>query len=739
MGRVVKALREALNAAAVVAALGVAPVSAAAPERDSAAFFRDLAETYEYTLGEPRTPKFTPDGQRVIFLRGAARDPVLRLYEFNVATKTERELITPAQVLGGAEEQLSAEEKARRERARISTRGFTAFDLTEDGNRLLVVLSGKLYVIDRASLRTRELPGQNWIDPRFSPDGRYVAAVADKELHVIELETHRARPVTSGAGATIHNGVAEFVAQEEMDRRQGFWWAPDSQRLVYQRNDESKVEVRYVADPLHPEAAPTPFFYPRAGTANTDVRLGMTDVDGGATRWIEWDRAAFPYLVRVNWEDKDAPFTIQVQDRLQQNQLLLAVDPASGKTRELLRETDPAWINLDSGMPRWLKDRSQFLWTSERGGAWQVELRANDGKLARVLTPRDFNYDSFVDLDEASGFVYVLGSADPRERHLWRFPIGGGPGEQLTKDRGVHSAVFSKDHRSYVHSYNLFDGRRGSEVVVGGATTPLPSVAEKPRILPGVEITRTRQPRPLDAAIVRPANFKTGQKYPVILDVYAGPTSKRVTVTSRSYFLDQWMADQGYVVVRIDNRGTPGYGRDFLRAIRGNFIDIALTDQVEGLKALAAVYPELDLTRVGVSGWSFGGYFAAMATIRRPDIFRAGVAGAPVVTWENYDTHYTERYLGTPQAMPEAYRVSNVTTYAKDLKRPLLIIHGLTDDNVYVQHSLQLADALFRAGRHYEFMPMLGTHMVNDPAIRQAQQERIMAFFARTLRGSGEP
>lgn len=727
-------LHKALMWIPAYAGLAVVTAAAFAAELDSAAFFRDLAETYDYTLGEPRSPKFTPDGKSVIFLRGGARDPVLRLYEFDIATKTERELMTPAQVLGGAEEILSVEEKARRERARVTARGFTGFDLTEDGNRLLVVLSGRLYVVDRATLRTQELPGQDWIDPRFSPDGRYVGAVANNELHVIDLETRALKPITSGATATIHHGVAEFVAQEEMDRRQGYWWAPDSVQVVYQRNDESKVEVRHIADPLHPEAAPTTFFYPRAGSPNTEVRLGITDVEGSATRWIAWDRTAFPYLVRVNWDDKAAPFTIQVQDRPQQVQVLLGVDPATGKTRELLRETDSAWLNLDIGMPTWFKDGSKFLWTSERGGTWQVELRAGDGKPIRFLTPPDFSYDSFLTLDEEGGFIYVLGSRDPRETHLWRFPVAGGEGEQLTKERGSHGAVFSKDHRSYVHSYHLFDGRRGSEVVTGATVTPLPSAAEKPKVLPRVEITRTAQLRPLDAAIIRPAGFKAGQKYPVILDVYAGPTAKRVTATLRSYFLDQWMADQGYIVVRIDNRGTPGYGRDFLRAIRGNFIDIALEDQVEGLKALAGAYPEMDLSRVGVTGWSFGGYFTAMATIRRPDVFLAGVAGAPVITWENYDTHYTERYIGTPQDMPEAYRVSNVITYAKDLKRPLLLIHGLTDDNVYAQHTLQLADALFRAGKPYEFMPMLGTHMISDPAVRQAQQERIMEFFARTVR-----
>jgi dipeptidyl-peptidase-4 len=207
-----------------------------------------------------------------------------------------------------------------------------------------------------------------------------------------------------------------------------------------------------------------------------------------------------------------------------------------------------------------------------------------------------------------------------------------------------------------------------------------------------------------------------------------------VTANVRGFFTDQWMADQGYVVVRLDGRGTPWHGRDWERVIKGNFIDIALEDQIAGLRALASQYRELDLTRVGVTGWSFGGYFSAMAAIRRPDVFRCAVVGAPVITWENYDTHYTERYLGLPQNAPEAYRVSDVTTYAAQASRPLLLIHGLTDDNVYFQHTLQLADALYLAGKPYELLPMLGTHMVSDPLIRLRQQMRIIDFFNRELR-----
>jgi dipeptidyl-peptidase-4 len=727
-------------------------------------YFRDLAETRNYTLGRPVSPKITPDGKHVILLRSLPRDPTLRLFELEIATGRERELLTPAQLLGGAEEQLSAEEKARRERQRESLKGFTAFEMSRDGARLLVTLSGKLYVVMRDTLRVTELPGNGWIDPRFSADGDFVAAAGpDRELHVIDLTgvppTERA--ITSGATAVISHGTAEFVAQEEMSRYRGFWWSPDSQRLLVQETDESQVETRYIADPLHPETPPTKFFYPRAGTPNAVVRLHLVPRVGGAPVAVKWDNVAFPYLAHISWP-VTGPLTLLVQNREQTEERLLVVDLATGGTEELWFEKDPAWLNLDDNFagstgerrpPFWFKDGSHFIWTTERRGAWQVELRDATGKLVRELTPVNWTYRGFVGLDDEAGGFYVRGGDDPREVHFWKFPLTGGAGVRLTRDRGQHNASFFPESRLLVRTIDSFDGGYRSEVISADdarVVATIPSMAESPAQWPGTELTLTTGPRTFDAAITRPRSAiastarrpdldATGGgrgpgKYPVILVVYAGPTSKRVVADARSFLTDQWMANQGYIVVRIDGRGTPARGREWERVIKGNFIDIALEDQIVGLQSLAKQYPELDLNRVAVSGWSFGGYFSAMAAIRRPDIFRCAVVGAPVITWENYDTHYTERYLGLPQNAADAYRVSNVTTYAAQASRPLLLIHGLTDDNVYFQHTLQLADALYMAGKPYELLPMLGTHMVNEPVVRLRQQMRIMDFLNRELR-----
>jgi dipeptidyl-peptidase 4 len=712
---------------------------AAEPESADLRYFRELVETRNYSLGQPVSPKITLDGKAVVFLRGGARDPVLRLYAFTIADSKLREILTPEKLLQGAEEKLTAEERSRRERERQSLRGFTSFQLSNDGSKLLVALSSKLYVIARADSHVTELPGANWIDPHFSPDGGAVAAVTGGELHVIDLETQSDVALTSGATETVQHGVAEFVAQEEMDRHEGFWWSPDSRSIAYQETDNSGVESRFIADPLHPETPPAKNFYPRAGTNNAKVRLGIVARAGGATHWVEWDREKYPYLARVVWKEDAAPLCLLVQNRAQQEELLLAADPTSVATRELLREKDVTWLNLDhKPMPVWLKEGRQFLWTTERNGTWQVELHSSDGALVRALTPPDFNLDEFIDLNEVDRSIIVAGGPDSRERHLFRFALEAkAEPQRLTQESGRHDAIFSDSKEQFLHRFDLLDGRAGWEVLRsfdGGKIGVLPSVAEHPFSLPKVELTRTNGPRAMDAAIVRPRNFGKAKHYPVILDVYAGPHHKQVVAQPDRYMIDQWMADRGYIVVLIDGRGTPGHGRDWERAIHGNLIDVALTDQILGLQALAKQEPAMDLKRAGVVGWSFGGYFSAMAVTRKPDIFRCGVAGAPVVTWENYDTYYTERYLGLPSENEEGYRASSVLTYAADLRQPLLLIHGLTDDNVYAQHSMQLSDALFNAGKTFTFLPLLGTHMVSEPILRLRRQMRIVEFFDDVLK-----
>ena len=722
----------------LAAALGLGAGSAAAAPPDTT-FLEQYAATYRFRLGQPTAVKLTPDGRAVLFLRSGPRSFVQDLYEFDVATRTERVVLTAEQILRGAEERLTPEEKARRERLRVSTRGIVSYKISEDGKRLLVPLSGRLFVIERAGGAVTELAGSPGfpIDPQLSPDGTRVACVRDGDLYVTDIASGRETRLTEGASDTLTHGLAEFVAQEEMDRFSGYWWSPDGSRIAYQETDLAPVEVLHIADPAHPEKAPDAWRYPRPGQANARVRLGIVAAAGGPTTWVSWDRERYAYLARVRWE-KNAPLTLLVQNRPQTEEALLAVDAADGATRTLLVETDSTWLNLDGDMPHWLEDGSGFLWTSERDGAWQLELRGRDGALLRRLTPPGFNLRGFVALDESHRRVWVTGGEDPTQLQVFRVPLGPGrpAAEPVTRESGWHAAVVAKNGRAWVRT------RSGAEsgpvhTVMDASGKPLAAlraVTETPGIRTHLSFEAVGPAR-LRAVVVRPADFRPGERYPVIVNVYGGPHAQQARQSAYAYLLDQWFADQGYIVVALDGRGTPARGRAWERAIKGDLIGLALADQVDGLRALAAAHPEMDLARVGIFGWSFGGYFAAMAVMQRPDVFRAAMAGAPVADWRDYDTHYTERYLGLPDADLRAYEASSVLTYVPRLARPLLLVHGTVDDNVYFLHSMKLADALFRAGKEFEFLPLPGfTHSVPDPLVTKRLYGRIAEFFDRSVK-----
>ena len=744
---VVKAIGRAAALLGVLGALAAAtPVSRdarvalAARAAPADTFLAQLAATGRFRLGRPNTISLAPNGSAVLFLRSGPRSFVQDLYEFDVARGRERVLLTAAGILHGTREVLSAEERARRERQRLSARGIASYQLSKNGRRILVPLTGRLFVIERADGAMRELKGAPGfpIDPRFSPDGSKVACVRDHDLFVTDLGTGQERRLTEGGGGAISNGEAEFVAQEEMDRDQGYWWSPDGRTLAYQRTDVSRVETFRIADPAHPERPPQEWPYPRPGKNNADVRLGLIAVAGGATTWVTWNRERYPYLANVVWEEQ-SPLTILVQNRTQTEEVLLTVDPGTGATRPLLIERDRAWLNLMGGMPKWLADGRSFLWLTERNGARQLELRGRDGHLIRALTPAKPGLHDEVDLDEAHGTVWVRGGDDPTETQLFQVPLGGGQREFVTHEPGQHGAVFSDDRSVFVHTLSPLAGlpRWFVQSREGKMLGELRSVAETPAITPRLEFTIAADSLASRAVLVRPRTFDPSRRYPVIVSVYGGPHSQTVLAVSQNYLVQQWIADQGFIVVSIDGRGTPNRGRAWERAIKGDLIAVPLYDQVRALEALGRQYPELDLTRVGIYGWSFGGYFSVLAVERRPAVFHAAVAGAPVTDWLDYDTHYTERYMGLPDANRAGYRASSALTWADDLTRPLLILHGTADDNVYFFHSLKLCDALLKAGKTFEFVPFAGyTHIVADSIGVAQVNQRIVAHFRRYL-GAG--
>ena len=727
--------------AVLAAALPILAAAAQTPD-----CFYDLAATRNYELGYPVKAMPTPDGKAVIYLRAGARDATQHLYEYDLAAKTERELVTPEALLGGAAETLSVEEKARRERARITAKGFPEFQLTEDGKAVLVGLGGKLYAVSRADGAVKPVPGEGWIAPRLSSDGTHLAAVHGGDLFSIDLAAGIVTPLTTGASATLQRGTADFAAAEELDRQDGSWWSPDGRFVAYEEADSSAVEPHYIASAVEPSQAPNAFRYPRTGTSNASLRLGIVSAQGGPTVWADWDNKTYPYLARVTWPKK-GPLSILVMNRAQTEERLYAVDPKTGMTRQLLAESDKAWLDLapDAGngrspsvFPRWLADGSGFLWATERSGQWQIELRRPDGTLAHKVTPDGFRVGGLAEVDEARGEIVVAGGPDRLSTALYRVKLSGGKPIPLVSERGANGAEFGDGHDIFINSYSWADGRRGVRVLKrdGAVLATLPSAAEQPSSLPDITWTNVGV-HELDAQVVKPHDFQPGKHYPTLLSVYAGPTLKNVVAVRRRALAQQCMADHGFIVVTVDNRGTPGRDHDFARAVKGNLIDIALDDQVEGLQALAASVPEIDLAHVGVYGWSFGGYFTTMATLRRPDVFAAGVAGAPVIDWQDYDTAYTERYLGLPAENVEGYRLSNALTYADKLERPLMLIHGVTDDNVYFEHTLKMIRALFAAGKPYELVLLPGTHQLPDPALRSRLDQREEEFFKRELRSPG--
>ncbi|MBI2892661.1 MAG: DPP IV N-terminal domain-containing protein [Deltaproteobacteria bacterium] len=701
------------------------------------AFLESFTATHGYTLGRPTAAKPTPDGSVVVFLRSPARSAVNTLYAFDVAGGQTRTLADPAQILGGETERLSPEEAARRERLRLQTGGFVDFQISPDGASIVTTLGGQLFLIAIAGGAATRLPaGESAaIGPRFSPDGSQVAYVRGSDLYVTSLATMTERRLTSDGTADVTNGVAEFVAQEEMGRLDGFWWSPDSTQIAFERADASVVERRTWIDEMSPFSPPQSLPYPRAGKANVAVQLGVIPASGGTPRWIQWDRARFPYLARVTWQ-KDAPLTLQVQTRDQREVVVLAADPRTGTTSTLLSERDEAWVALHDSL-RWITKGQSFLWQTERQGTTELEVRSSTGDLARTIAGAREGYRKLLDVDEAAGFVVVEAGLAPTSASVLRLPLAGGPSQTLTPEPGVHHGTFGEGHAVFVDEHRAIDAppslhvRKSDGTIVG----ELPGVAEALPFELNVEIARIGEGDGWYTAVVKPHTMEPGRRYPVIDRVYGGPGVSAVQEDVLAYLLWQWVADHGFVVAFADNRGTPGRGRTFERAIRDRLAEVPLADQAAAMLEIAK-RPDVDPGRIGIFGWSYGGYVSTLAVVRRPDVFKAAMAVAPVTDWADYDTHYTERYLGLPDASPGVYEANSTLGGAASLTRPLMLVHGTADDNVLPSHTLRLAQALHAAQKDYELVLFPGqTHMIANEQMRTRLWTLLLRFFTRTLQG----
>ena len=656
-------------------------------------FPRQHARTRRFSCGAPRTVSVADDGSRVLFLRSASGDdPVNSLWCLDPASGEKRLVADPADLLAGGGDE-STLELSRRERAREVGEGITAYDGLPDLSRVCFVLAGRVFLADVDGGRVVELASSaDAFDARLSPDGASVAYVSGRSVRITGAGGDQR--LIGGTTPTVSWGSAEFVAAEEMGRMRGHWWAPDGGSLLIARVDEAPVDEWWIASPVEPWSAPRAIRYPSAGTANADVGLGLVTLEGAVVD-IDWSRGGeFGYLADVRWEEGPPP-TFVVQSRDQRTLAVLEVDVSTGSTREVYRIEGDDWVELVPGAPcRWA---AGLVTVEDRGGARRLVV---DGE---AISPDGLQVRRIVGVD--GDRVLACASTDPLDIDVVAMDRDGSV-EVLASGGGVHTAAVGGG----VLAVSVAD-LEGSRLTVGDHLVA--SFAEEPVVDP-VPAFHVVGERDLRAAVLFPAASSgwDGSPLPVLLDPYGGPHAQRVQRVRGQFLTSQWFADQGFAVVVVDGRGTPGRGPAWERAVRGDLAGPVLEDQVDALHALAGADQRLDLDRVAIRGWSFGGYLAALAVLRRPDVFHAAIAGAPVTDWRLYDTHYTERYLGHPDEEPANYEGTDLCAEARSLARPLLLIHGLADDNVVAAHTLAFSRALLEAGRPHRVLPLSGvTHM----------------------------
>lgn len=743
-------------------------------------FPRQQARTRRFTLGVPRafTGLLGAAGPLVLFLRSeSGEDPVTHLWRHDPTTGCTERLVD-ARALEPDSGPLPPEERARRERAREQAEGIVSYAVDADGTIAAFTLGGRLHSVDVASgaVATHPVAGPAF-DPRPSPDGHSIAYHADGGLHLVTLERGagqpgRTRPLV--VEADVAWGRAEFVAAEEMGRSRGFWWSPDGGQLAVARVDEREVAAWTIADPSRPASPATMHRYPAAGGRNAEVSLWLVEVEDGARTEVVWDRAQDEYLAAVDW---DGPLTLLVQPRDQRAAGVLTVDTATGRTNPVHRWSDPAWVELVPGTPRWVGARLVTVEDRYELGRDGTRALCLDGipvtpaglQVREVLGVRPERDGSSPSTDDGVAAIEVLASPgdDPTRVDVYTVTVGADLSavswsETAAEAPGVRRRVPGRpprDHRSgndsppWVEVTAVLD-RPTPTVTVGWETTgtdgadllhvhALEVVAQRPRVEARPRLLRVGE-RELSAALLLPSDDDGRRRLPVLLDPYGGPHAQRVLAANQAFLTSQWLADQGFAVLVVDGRGSPGRGPVWERAIHHDLATPVLDDQLDALAAVAAEEPRLDLDRVAIRGWSFGGYLAALAVLRRPEVFRAAVAGAPVTDWGLYDTHYTERYLGHPATHPEAYRVSNLVDidgglpgavpWDDDGPPELLLIHGLADDNVVAAHTLRLSAALLADGRPHQVLPLSGvTHMTPQEVVAERLLTTQVTFLRRAL------
>ena len=753
--------------------------------------FEAIADLPYPGTSSPGSMRFTPDGKEISYLMSSEESLHQQLYRYDLES---HETAPFGEAPGGGEEEenLTLEEKLRRERSRSRALGITSYQWatrgpeTTEAERMMVPIGGDLYIrqgrdgelqlrLDRKAWCAREGLDENCsiLDVRMSKDGSQIAFVADDELYVLPFEgSDEAGPqpkqVTRGArGTGKTHGLAEYIAQEEMSRSHGYWWSPDASSIAFTEVDETHIPVYRI---MHQgsdgvgDGHQEDHRYPFAGAANAKVRLGVVAARGGSPKWMDLDIPPEGYLARVDWMP-DGSLTAQVENRAQDELVLYRIDPRSGKATPLLEEKSEVWINLHSLLRPLEGAKSEaaepspdaapadpqlagaFLWGSERTGFMHLYLYDAEGQLIRPVTQGEWMVESIEHVDEATQRVYFTATKDgPLERHLYVVGYGAGAAEpeRITREPGMHGVEIDPQGRFFVDKYSSAEQpfrtvlRKlddGSEVdVIHEAKDD--RIAEWGLTAPRFVEIRSRDGVPLHAAIYQPdpARFGPGP-YRTMVSVYGGPHAQKVqNAWSQSVDMRaQALRDRGILVFELDNRGSARRGLAFEGAIKRNMGDLEVQDQVDGVNYL--VEQKLaDPAHVGMYGWSYGGYMSAISLSRAPETFSLAVAGAPVTHWDGYDTHYTERYMGTPENNSEGYEVSSVMAHVEKMTGDLMLVHGLIDENVHFRHTARLIQALIEARKPYELLLFPAErHAPRKRADRIFMEERIWAFIDENL------
>jgi len=705
-----------------------------------------------------RQARLSPAGDRVTFLRGSEDDSnKLDLWEYNLELDRTRRLIAADEVLAEPAE-LSDAEKARRERARIADlSGIVQYRWAQGGRHLLFPLGGDIFLADLESepIKVRQLTASKEfdLDPKISPDGGSVAFIRDQDLWVVDVEDGAVRALTEDGEGRLKNGMAEFIAQEEMGRSTGYWWSPDSRLIAFLQVDESPIEPSQRYEVSGESIEIIEQRYPYAGTPNVRYRLGVVNVESGATRWIPLGEEEDIYIPRVEWLPDAGGVVFQRQSRDQQTLELVLHEFEGDRQRVLVREESQTWINLHDDL-HFLEGMPAFIWSSERTGYRHLYLLGLDGEVLRPLTAGEWPVSALAGVDEDLGLVYFTAGVDtPAEQHLYRQSLVTGTPEavhRVSRRDGWHEVTFDSAGRTYLDTFSSTDqppqlslhsadGERLQWLVENRVDPNHPYAP----FMPGHRPTQfgtleAADGQALHYRMIKPAGFDETAQYPVFVHVYGGPTSRMVVNRwGRRHLVDQYMARSGYIVFSIDNRGIAGQGVAFQAPAYLNLGQVEVEDQMVGIRYLKSL-PFVDRERIGVFGWSYGGYMTLMMLMQHPETFAAGVAVAPVTDWALYDTHYTERYLGMPRDADgeptQAYAQADVLEYAENLVDPLLLVHGMADDNVLFTHSTMLMQKLQSETIDFELMTYPGEkHAIAGEGQRLHVYRQIDRFMRRHL------